>query len=210
MHISPCNLPEEYVKTRYSLVSMLKELGVQSRGKINVGLHDNMELFSEPAAQAEQRFGIQRQRVQSQARGAFKNEEFIMGVAFTCGLEKVVLPSFKLGMPVEYELVRSIATVAGDQRKKLGVVKTDAEMMGGFSFAGGQPRQIPKQLILEDLERQYKVEEVDADSPIELGRYDALLIVQPSSLGPPQLANVVEAVKQGQPSVIFEDPVSRS
>ncbi len=200
------NLPEEYVKTRYSLVSMLKELAVQSRGKINVNLHDNLELFSEQAAQAEQRFGIQRQRVQSQARGAFKTEEFIMGVAFTCGLEKVVLPSFKLGMPVEYEIVRSIATVAGDQRKKLGVVKTDAEMMGGFSFAGMQPRQIPKQLILEDLERQYKVEEVDPANPIELGRYDVLLIVQPSSLGPPQLANVVDIVRKGQPSVIFEDP----
>jgi ABC-2 type transport system permease protein len=173
---------------------------------VNVRLHDNLELFSEQAAQAEQRFGIQRQRVQSQARGAFKQEEFIMGVAFTCGLEKVVLPSFKLGMPVEYELVRSIATVAGDQRKKLGVVKTDAEMMGGFSFAGGQPRQIPKQLILEDLERQYKVEEVDPTNPIEVGRYDVLLAVQPSSLGPPQLANLVEVVRKGQATVIFEDP----
>ena len=71
---------------------MLKELGVQARGKVTVRLHDNLELFSEAAAQAEQRFGIQRQRVQSQARGALKNEEFILGVAFTCGLEKVVLP----------------------------------------------------------------------------------------------------------------------
>ncbi len=200
------NLPEEYVKTRYSLVSMLKELGVQSRGKVTVRLHDNLELFSEAADQADKRFGIQRQRVQSQSRGALKQEEFIMGVAFTCGLEKIVLPSFKLGMPVEYELIRSITTVAGDQRKKLGVVKTDAEMMGGFSFAGGQPRQIPKQLILEDLERQYKVEEVDPTNPIEVGRYDVLLIVQPSSLGPPQLANIVDVVNKGQASVIFEDP----
>src|SRR5262249_37869706 len=109
-------------------------------------------------------------------------------------------------MPVEYELVRSIATVAGDQRKKLGVVKTDAEMMGGFSFAGMQPRQMPKQLILEELDKQYKVEEVDATNPIEPGRYDALLVVQPSTLGTPQLANLVEAVKKGVPSVIFEDP----
>ena len=69
-----------------------------------------------------------------------------------------------------------------------------------------QPRQIPKQLILEELERQYKVEEVDPTNPIEPGRYDVLLVVQPSSLGPPQLANVVDAVKKGQPAVIFEDP----
>jgi ABC-2 type transport system permease protein len=199
-------VPEEYVKTRYSLVSMVKELERQSRGRVSVRLHDNLELFSEEAAQAEQRFGIQKQTITSQARGALKEEEFIMGVAFTCGLEKVVLPSFKLGMPVEYELIRSIATVAGEQRKKLGVVNTDAQMMGGFSFAGMQPRQIPKQQILEELERQYKVEEVDPANPIEPGRYDVLLIVQPSSLGPPQLANVVDVIKKGQPTVIFEDP----
>jgi ABC-2 type transport system permease protein len=199
-------VPEEYVKVRYSLVSMLKELQRQSGGRVSVRLHDNLELFSEEVAQAEQRFGIQRQRFTSLSRGAFKEEEFVMGVAFTCGLEKVVLPSFKLGMPVEYELVRSIATVAGEQRKKLGVVNTDAQMFGGFSIQGMQPRQIPKQLILEDLERQYKVEEVDPTNPIEPGRYDVLLVVQPSSLGPPQLANVVDVVRKGQPAVIFEDP----
>lgn len=199
-------MPEEYVKVRYSLVSMLKELERQSHGRVSLRMHDNLELFSDVAAQGETRFGIQRQKITSQARGALKEEEFIMGVAFTCGLEKVVLPSFKLGMPVEYELIRSIATVAGDQRKKLGVVKTDAEMMGGFSFQGMQPRQIPKQLILEELEKQYKVEEVDPTNAIDTGRFDVLLVVQPSSLGPPQLANVVAAVKKGQPAVIFEDP----
>jgi len=33
-----------------------------------------------------------------------------------------------------------------------------------------------------------------------------LLAVQPSSLGPPQLANLVEVVRKGQATVIFEDP----
>lgn len=199
-------VPEEYVKTRYSLISMLKELERQSGGRVSVHLRENLELFSEEAAQAEQRFGIAKQTIQSTSRGAFKQQEFIMGVAFTCGLEKVVLPSFKLGMPVEYELVRSISTVAGEQRKKLGVVNTGAQMMGGFSMAGMQPRQIPKQLILEELERQYKVEEVDLSNPLEPGRFDVLLVVQPSSMQQQQLFNLVEAIKKGQPAAIFEDP----
>jgi hypothetical protein len=42
--------------------------------------------------------------------------------------------------------------------------------------------------------------------PHRVGRYDVLLIVQPSSLGPPQLTNVVDVVRKGQASVIFEDP----
>src|SRR5262249_37516717 len=142
-----------------------------------------------------------------QTRGAFKQEEFIMGVAFTCGLEKVVLPSFKLGMPVEYELIRSIATVSGDQRKKLGVVKTDAEIMGAFSFSGMQPRQIPKQLIVDVQRRQYTAQPAQDNRANEDGRYDVLLSVSPSSLGPAEALIVVDDVWRGQRAVIFEGPL---
>ena len=78
--------------------------------------------------------------------------------AFTCGLEKVVVPFFDYGVPVEYELVRSLCTVAKKDRKKVGIVRTDAQLFGGFSFAGGRPQQIPKQLIVEELEKQYGAE----------------------------------------------------
>jgi ABC-2 type transport system permease protein len=200
------NMPDEYVKTRYNLVAMLKELKSQSGGRIEVRIHDNLEPFSEAAAQAEERFGIRPQVVRTESRGAFREEQFILGAAFTSGLEKVVVPFFGNGIPVEYELIRSIATVGKGDRKKLGIVQTDANLMGGFSFAGGQPRQISKQLIVDELEKQYKVEEVDATNPIEPGKYDALLVVQPSSLGPQQLSNLVDAIRKGQPAAIFEDP----
>ena len=206
-------VPEEYVKTKYNLVSMLKELERYAGSKVSVALHDNLEEFSREATLAEERFGIHRVGVRIQERGESRTQEFILGAAFTCGVEKVVVPFFSNGMPVEYELVRSIATVAQPQRKKLGVVQTDAQLKGGFTFAGGQPRQIEKQMILDDLERQYRIEDVDATSPIQVFaddgslRYDALLVVQPSSLSPPQLQNLVEAIKQGQPAVIFEDPL---
>jgi ABC-2 type transport system permease protein len=206
-------VPEEYVKTKYNLVSMLKELERYAGSKISLVLHENLEEFSKEATLAEERFGIRRVGVRVEERGESRTQEFILGAAFTCGVEKVVVPFFSNGTPVEYELVRSIATVAQPQRKKLGLVPTDAQLKGGFTFAGGQPRQIEKQMILDDLERQYRVEDVDATSPIQVFaddgslRYDVLLIVQPSSLSPPQLQNLVEAIKQGQPAVIFEDPL---
>ena len=202
------NVPDEYIKTKYNLVSMLKELERQAGNRVEVRLHDNLEPFSAEAALADERFGIRKQTVISRARGAVREEEFILGAAFTSGLEKVVVPFFGNGTPVEYELVRSIATVGSKaERKRLGVVTTDAQMFGGFSFAGGQPRQIPKQMIIEELEKQYRVEEVDPANPIDTEKYDVLLVVQPSSLGPQQLANVVTAIKAGQPAAIFEDPM---
>jgi ABC-2 type transport system permease protein len=201
------DVPKEFIKTRYNLVSSLKELAQYSGGKIQVKLHDNLELFSEQAALAETRFGIKKQMVQSQDRERVSQQELILGAAFTCGLEKVVVPFFGHGLPVEYELVRSIATVSKGSRKKLGVINTDAQMYGGFSMQGMQPRQIPKQPLIDELEKQYRVEQVDPANPIELGKYDALLVVQPSSLGPQELSNLVEAVKAGQPCAIFEDPM---
>jgi ABC-2 type transport system permease protein len=199
------NVPEEYVKLRYNLISLLNELESLAGSRVVVRRHFNLEPFSEEAVQAEERYGIQKQTFVSQARGAFKQEEFIMGAAFTSGLEKVVVPAFSLGTPVEYELVRSIATVGHGQPKRLGVLRTDAQLMGGFSFQGMQPRQIPKQAILDELEKQYKVEEVDPTSPIDTTKYDVLLAVQPSSLGPLELNNFVDAVRKGMPTAIFED-----
>ena len=201
------NMPKDFIRTRYNLVSSLKELASYSGGKIKVRMHDNLEMFSEEAARAETRFGIKKQTVQLQSREKMSQEELILGAAFTCGLEKVVVPFFGHGLPVEYELVRSIATVAKGERKKLGVVTTDAQMYGGFSMQGMSPRQIPKQPIIDELEKQYRVEQVDPTSPIEVGKYDALLVVQPSSLGPQELSNLVDAVRQGQPCAIFEDPM---
>jgi ABC-2 type transport system permease protein len=117
------------------------------------------------------------------------------------------VPFFDSGIPVEYELMRSINTVAQPRRSKLGVVNTDANFMGGFSMDGGSFRQIPKQPIIEELEKQYDVEGVDASNPITPGKYDALLVVQPSSLGPQQLTNLVDAIRAGVPTAIFEDPL---
>jgi ABC-2 type transport system permease protein len=200
------NVPEAYVQTKFNLQSLLKEFDAMSGGKIDVRMHDNLNAFSKEASVARERFGIQPTMVSTRSRGTDKNEEVILGAAFTCGLEKVVVPFFDYGIPVEYELIRSIGTVAEGERKKIGLVRTDAQLYGGFSFAGGMPRQIPRQEIVGELEKQYEIEEVDPASPIAGEKYDVLVVVQPSSLGPNELPNVVEAIKAGVPTAVFEDP----
>ena len=88
-----------------------------------------------------------------------------------------MIPFIDKGIPVEYELVRSICTVAEQERKKLGVLKTDVQLFGGFSMQGPTEES---QLVAE-LKKQYDVVEVDPSKPIK-ERYDVLLAVQPSSL----------------------------
>ena len=141
--------------------------------------------------------------MQSQAGGKFELNQIMLAAAITSGLDKVVIPFFDRGVPAEYELIRSIATVSQQQRKRIGVLTTDANLFGGFQMETMSQR--PNQQIIDELRKQYEVIQVNADAPIT-ERFDALLAVQPSSLSPEQMPNFIAAVRSGQPTVIFEDP----
>jgi len=202
-YVSP-TVPEDYAQTRLNLLNTLKQVQRLGRGRVNVEVIPT-EPKTEEAALALQQYGIEPQRVVSRVRGTYRNDqEIFLGCAFTSGLEKVVVPFFDRGTPVEYELVRSICTAAQQKRKRLGVLTTDADLYGGFDMMSGQQR--PRQPLVEELEKQYDVVQVDATAPITEA-FDVLLAVQPSSLGPEQMANFVAAVKAGQPVAIFEDPL---
>jgi len=201
-YVSP-TVPEDYTQTRLNLLNMLRQFQQLGRGKVNVEVIST-DPKTEAAALASQQFGIEPVSVLSRVRGAYRDESIFLGCAFTSGLEKVVVPFFDKGTPVEYELIRSICTAAQQKRKRLGVLTTDADLFGGFDMATGQQR--PRQPVLEELEKQYDVVQVDASAPIT-DRYDVLLAVQPSSLGPEQMNHFVAAVRAGQPVAVFEDPL---
>lgn len=198
-YVSP-TVPSEYAAQKRELLGTLEELSSIAGSKIQVTKYE-VENFSSEATLAEQRYGIEARPVSVKVRGTRDQEEIFLGVAFSCGLDKVVIPFLDKGIPIEYELVRSIATVAQQKRQKVGVVKTDVSLFSGFSMQGPTSES---QLITE-LKKQYDVKEVDPSSPIT-EEYDVLLAVQPSSLGPEQMDNFVAAVKSGQPTAIFEDP----
>ena len=198
-YVSP-QVPAEYAAHRLNLLSTLSELSSLSGGKIVVDVHE-VENFSEEAANAEKAYGIEPREVRTIDRGARKSDEIYLGAAFTSGLDRVVIPFIDKGIPIEYELVRSICTVAQQQRKKLGVVKTDAPLFGGFSMQG----QTEESQLVAELKKQYDVVEVDPSKPIT-EKYDVLLAVQPSSLNEASMKNFIAAIKSGQPTAIFEDP----
>ena len=199
--ISP-QVPETYVQTRLDILNRLQEMKARAGSKVILRIIPTMP-FSEEAARAEQRYGIAPRRVFSTKRGRFTEDNIFLGVAFTSGLQKVILPFIDRGIPVEYELVRSLATVTDQERKKVGVLKTDAGLFGQMNMQ--TMGSSPNWPIVEELEKQYEVVEVDPASPIE-EPYDVLLAVQPSSLNQEQMDNFLAAVRSGQPTAIFEDP----
>ncbi|MEM6692005.1 MAG: Gldg family protein [Planctomycetota bacterium] len=203
------DIPETYAKTRYELVTLLKEFRSEAASggrEIEVNLYEDIELSSEEAKLAEERFGIEPVERLVREKGTPTRKKFILGAAFKSGLQNVTVPIFEYGVPVEYELVRSIDTVASGTKKRLGIVASDARLMGGMVMNGMQMQQVPQHPLIEELGKQYEVEEVDLSSPISSGVYAALVCVQPSSLSPEQFTRLLEAIQEGVPTAIFEDP----
>ena len=199
-YVSP-QVPAEYAAHKLNFLSTLSELSALSGGKIVVDVHQ-IENFSEDATLAERTYGIEPHDVTFARSGrSHAGRRFIWVRRLRSGLDKVVIPFIDKGIPIEYELVRSICTVAQQERKKLGILKTDVPLFGGFSMQG----QTDESQIVTELKKQYDVVEVDPSKPIDK-RYDVLLAVQPSSLNPEAMENFVAAVKAGQPTAVFEDP----
>ena len=196
------DVPETYVQAKVDLLNMLRELEAAGGGKVHVRVNQTGR-YSEEAAQAEQRFGITPRRVVTFERGTLSEDHIFMGVAFTSGLQKVILPFIDRGISVEYELVRSLATVSEQERKRVGILQTDAPLYGRFNMQNMSTSS--NWPIVDELEKQYEVVQVDPTNPIT-EKYDVLLAVQPSSLAPEQMDNFLAAVRSGQPTAIFEDP----
>ena len=201
-------VPELYVQTRINLLAVLREF--KALGGDMVELDINEMQHADPLTEvAKTRFNIVPKEVMDNHGGTFKRDNIFLGVAFTCGLEKVILPFVERGLPAEYELVRSLCTVTRQKRKRIGVLETDAHVFGNFSQMG----MTPAWQLIEELRKQYEVVQVspaDLASPRKPGeaekRYDVLLAIQPSAMGPQEMDSFVSAVRAGQPTVIFEDP----
>lgn len=202
------DMPESYAKIKFEVISLLKEFEATAKRAgvpMEVRINGDIEPSSEESELASEQFGIEPREVQVIERGVISDRNVLLGAAFRSGLEKVVVPFFEPGVPVEYQLIQAINTVSRPARKRLGVLRTDAQLNGGFSMQTMQV--VDRQRIMEDLEKQYEIKEVDANSPIDVTQYDVLLAVQPSSLAPPQMENFVAAVESGLPTAIFEDPI---
>jgi ABC-2 type transport system permease protein len=197
------DVPREFVQVKSDLIGLLKEYAARGGDRVRLNLVET-ELYSDNARDAEKRFGIEPKRVISTDEGKQTTDEVILGVAFSSGLEEVVIPFFDRGLPVEYELTRSVRVVSRSARKKVGIVSTDAKLMGGFDMRS--MGQNPEWSIVTELKKQYDVSSVNADAALP-SDLDVLLVAQPSSLTQKQIDTLTAYVKNGGPVLLFLDPL---
>ena len=200
--ISP-DVPEQYVQTRADLLGVLNEIGAEAGSRVQV-LIEETEPYTETARDAREKFGITPQQVPhlSSARAGFT--DVFLGVAITCGAEEQVIPFFDRGLPVEYEIARGIRVVARTQRKRVGIVNTEARLFGGMDFQTF--RSSPPWAVVEELKKQYEVVQITPSTPIT-EELDALLVVLPSSLSQEEMDNIAAYIEQGHPALLLVDPL---
>lgn len=201
-YISP-EVPREYVQTRLDLISTLKEFAAIGADRIRLNIVPT-DRYSEAERNAQKRYGIAPRPVRTIDAARQDVSEITLGVAITSGLEEVVIPFFDRGLPVEYELARSVRTASGARRKRIGVLDTDAKVMGGMDFRSMSPESSWQ--IIGELKKQYEVTAVAPDAPIPAD-LDALIVAQPSSLTRRQIPNLRRYIHAGGPTLLMVDPV---
>ncbi len=199
-YLSP-EVPRRYLQTRNNIISMLREFDSLggSRVHANIVLTDK---FTDEAREARDRFNIRPMPVPALQQSPGSPNEVFMGVAFTSGTDEFIIPFFDVGLPVEYELMRSIRVVANAKRKKVGVLKTAVDLFGGFDFQSR--RQTQQWSIVAELRKQYEVTQVAADQPYPED-LDALLVVLPNTLDPSGMPALTDWVKAGKPTLLVVD-----
>lgn len=197
--------PRDYVTVKSTLLGLLGQYA-QATSKVTIRIVE-VDPSSEQADEAKQ-FGIETRDVQFEMEGSIRSEKVVMGAVINSGSNEVVIPHFGVGTPIEYEITRSIQTVANEKRRTLGIVESDAKVNGGFDMATF--RSSPEWRVVSELKKSYNVETVSPAQPIDESKYDVLISVLPSSLGMNELNNLVEYVKKGKPTLILDDPLPAS
>ena len=200
--ISP-EVPEPLVQSRSNLISVLQEIDALAGARVEVLINDT-EPFTDAARDARQTFGIGPRAFRDVSSTRADVTQVFMGVAFTCGADEQVIPFLDRGLPTEYEVVRSIRVVAGTERKRIGVVQTMMDLVGGVDYQ--QNRVNPAWPVVAELRKQYEVYPIDPEVPIE-AQVDALLVPLPSSLQTDEMENVATVIRNGTPALVLLDPM---
>jgi len=201
-YLSP-EVPRSYLDVRTNLAGLLREFDAVGGEAVHARIVETVK-YSPEAREAMERYGIRPYRVPVIEESTRAINEIFLGLAFTCGSEEFVIPFFDRGLPVEYELMRSIRVVSRAQRKKVGVLVSGAKLFGGFDFQNKVQTQ--EWSIVSELRKQYEVLQVppDSDYPQDL---EVLLVSLPWTLTPPQLERLTAWVRRGRPALVLLDPM---
>ena len=228
-------VPKRFVSLKQQLLRLLREYDNRAGENIEVRVVD-VEPFSKEAQEARQ-FDIHQETVQDEQDGRNITQGIYLGAVLTSSYDEVVIPYFGPGTPIEHELTASINVVSRKKRLKIGILQTDAKVIDTRRewMIIEKLRQFydvesiaPESLPLDDKNSGAKKEKDSKDKDEEStdnkknnknnneednktekdnNKIDILIAILPSSLTEPQMDQLVTYIQQGNPTLIFDDPM---
>lgn len=196
-------VPREYVTVRSRLLNVLHEMEAEGGEGLIVRIVAP-EPYSEEAEEAAENFGITARNLMENDGGRIGQMEVFMGLAFVSGPREEVVPFMDRGLSVEYEIARALRMVTQDRKKIVGIMRTDAAIMGSFDFQTMSQRRPWR--IIKELKKQYDVRNLSPDQDIGED-IDVLFVPQVSSLTQPHIDKVQAYVDAGRPALLTVDPM---
>ena len=196
-------VPEQYVQVRENLLGVLREIDSIAGSRVQVLVEDT-EPFTEEARDAREKFGITPRQIPVLTSARTSVVDVFLGVAVTSGAREQVIPFLDRGLSPEYELTRSIRVVAQTERRRVGIVENDLEILGGIDFQTFQ--SAPEWSVVGELRKQYDVVTVAPGAPIS-DELDALLVILPSALAQEEMDQVQAYIESGKPTMLLVDPL---
>ncbi len=93
-------------------------------------------------------------------KGSYQEKQLILGAA-SRAVWKGHHSDLRIRRAGRVRTGRSIDTVARGERKRIGIVATDARLNGGTVMNGMSFQQVQKHPLVDELEKQYEVETID-------------------------------------------------
>jgi ABC-2 type transport system permease protein len=196
-------VPRDYVTVRARLLSVLREMEARGKAGLTVRIVEPAS-FSDEAVEAEEIYGIAPHTVVNRDGDRVQEMQVFLGVAVTSGPHEQTVPFIDRGMSPEYELVRAMRTVMQEKKKVVGVLRTDATIMGNFDLQAR--RQQPAWRVIAELKKQYEVRSLNPGAEIPQD-VDVLLVPQMSSMTAAQLEHLKKYIDDGRPALLTVDPM---
>ena len=131
-YLSP-DVPRSYLEVKNNLLAFLREFDAVGAQRVETRVVETVK-YSPEAREARERYSILPFRVTATEESAQRTNEIFLGLVFTCGTEEFVIPQFDRGLPVEYELMRSIRVVPA-RRAARSACSTPARVRSAVSIS---------------------------------------------------------------------------
>ncbi len=197
------DVPNPYHIKAEELHNILGSIDNLRNPNITIHLHQPEHALDEKGQHAIKHYGIKPKRVAIKESVGGHEQDLFLGIAIQSGNNKHTIPFFDLGMPVEFEIIRSLHTLNKKHLPRIGIVANDFPMLAHHDYRSDRMRR--ESPIISEWRKHFNIEETSLFSKIS-NPPDVLVVAMPSCLSQREMDHLLLFLAQGGKALILEDP----